>query len=365
MDLAELRARLDRVDADLIGLAAERQRIVSEIGRYKRAQGRQVRDFARERDVLERAARNAAQVGLDPRLAQDLLRQLIEASLATQETERVRALGGGAGRRALVIGGGGRMGRWFAQFLDAQGYGITVADPAGTPDDFTCVPDWRALDLDHDLVVVAAPLRISADVLLELAARRPSGVVFDLGSLKSPLAAGLGALREAGVRVASVHPMFGPSVNVLAGRHVVFVDCGVPEATAIARALFEETMAIPVEMSLAEHDRVMGYVLGLSHALNITFFTALADSHEQAARLAEVSSTTFDRQLAIARGVAGENPHLYYEIQRLNAEAGPALAAFEQALARVLAAIRSGDEAGFVALMDAGRRYLESRPAAP
>ncbi len=361
MDLADLRARLDRVDAELIGLAAQRQRIVSEIGRLKRAQGRPLRDFARERDVLEHAARNATACGLDPKLAQDLLRQLIEASLATQEIERVRALGGGAGQRALLIGGGGRMGRWFAQFLDAQGYAVTVADPAGTPDDFAVLADWRELELDHDLIVVAAPLRASAAILIELAARRPSGVVFDLGSLKSPLAAGIQALREAGVRVASVHPMFGPSVNVLAGRHVVFVDCGVPEATAAARALFEQTMAIPVEMSLAEHDRVMGYVLGLSHALNIIFFTALAESHEQAERLAEVSSTTFDRQFAIARGVAGENPHLYFEIQSLNAEGGPALAALEHAMARVLDAIRNGDEAGFVALMEAGRRYLESR----
>lgn len=363
MDLPELRARLDAVDADLIRLAAERQRIVSEIGRLKRAQGRQVRDFAREREVLEQAARNAQALGLDPALAQDLLRSLIEASLGTQETERVRALGAGAGRPALVIGGGGRMGRWFARFLDAQGYAVTVADPAGTDDGFDCVADWHALDVDHELVVVAAPLRATACVLHELAQRRPRGLVFDLGSLKSPLASGLAALRAAGVRVTSVHPMFGPSVNVLAGRHVVFVDCGVPEATAAARALFEQTMAIPVQMSLAEHDRVMGYVLGLSHALNIGFFTALADSDEHVQHLAEVSSTTFDRQLAIARGVASENPHLYFEIQHLNAEGAPALAALERALARVLATIRAGDEAGFVALMESGRRWIEARPA--
>jgi chorismate mutase/prephenate dehydrogenase len=169
----------------------------------------------------------------------------------------------------------------------------------------------------QDLIVVAAPLRASAAVLSGLAERKPGAVVFDIGSLKSPLRGGLEALRAAGVRVTSIHPMFGPSANVLAGRHVIFIDLGVPEATEAARSLFAHTTAVPVNMSLDEHDRAIGYVLGLSHALNIAFFTALAQSGEMAERLAELSSTTFDRQLAIARGVADENPHLYYEIQRL------------------------------------------------
>jgi chorismate mutase/prephenate dehydrogenase len=359
-ELEQLRARLDEVDTRFIELAAERMSIVAEIGRIKRAAGRQVRDFAREREVLERAAANAAQSGIDPALAQDLLRQLIEASLATQEQERVRALGSGAGRSALVIGGGGRMGRWFARFLDSQGYAVAIADPAGTPDAFPVSSDWRSDALEQDLIVVAAPLRESNAILIELAARRPRGVVFDIGSLKSPLEPGFAALRAAGVAVTSVHPMFGPSANVLAGRHVIFVDLGDCAATAAARALFAETMAIAVEMTLAEHDRLIGFVLGLSHALNIAFFTALADSHEMAARLDQASSTTFDRQLAIARGLASENPRLYFEIQHLNAHGEEARKALEAAVARVLGAVRTGDEARFLELMQAGERYLSA-----
>lgn len=363
MDLKTLRDRLDETDRRLIELAAERQRIVAEIGEIKRSAGRELRDYAREREVLERAARNAEAAGIDPDLARGLLRQLIEASLARQEQDRVRAAAGGSGRRALVVGGAGRMGRWFARFLDAQGFAVEIADPAPSADEF---PQRAALEdgpLDHDLVVVAAPLRVAATVLERLAELRPPGVVFDLGSLKSPLAAGLVALREAGVRVTSVHPMFGPSANVLAGRHVVFVDIGVPEATAFARALFADTLAVPVAMTLDEHDRLIGYVLGLSHVLNIAFFTALAGSEAMAETLARASSTTFDRQLAIARDVAGENPHLYFEIQHLNPHGAAAHRTLESALAQVLDAVRRGDEAGFVAVMEAGRRYLEACPA--
>ena len=43
--LEALRDELDRIDRELVERAAERQRIVSEIGRIKKSAGRQLRDF--------------------------------------------------------------------------------------------------------------------------------------------------------------------------------------------------------------------------------------------------------------------------------------------------------------------------------
>src|SRR5690606_25645143 len=158
-----------------------------------------------------------------------------------------------------------------------------------------------------------------------------------------------------------LHPMFGPDTRLLSGKHVVFVDVGVPEATRQARALFASTRGEKTKMSLDEHDRVMAYVLGLSHALNLAFFTALADSGELVPRLQKLSSTTFDAQLKVASLVARDNPHLYFEIQALNRYGPAALEALRAATERIQKLVADGDEAGFVALMQAGRRYLESR----
>ena len=112
--------------------------------------------------------------------------------------------------------------------------------------------------------------------------------------------------------------MFGPDTELLSGRHVIFIDLGDATALQEARSLFGSTMADLVVMGLDEHDRLIAFVLGLSHALNIAFFTALAESGEAAPRLARMSSTTFDAQLDVATRVAAENPDLYYEIQSLN-----------------------------------------------
>lgn len=361
MTLEELRKRLSEVDRELIGLVAARQKIVAEIGAHKIQNSVPTRDYEREREVLKSAHEQARSLGLDPEIAGEIMELLIRASLTSQEQTRVAAQTSGAGKRVLIIGGAGKMGAWFGHFLASQGYAIEVSDPSPAAVPFVRVADWQQSALDHDLIIVATPMEIAGDVLSALAARRPSGLVIDIGSLKSPLREGLERLVAAGCRVTSIHPMFGPDTRLLSGRHVVFCDVGVPEATRAARALFASTMAEQTEMSVDEHDRLMAYVLGLSHALNLAFFTALASSGELVPRLQRMSSTTFDAQLRVASLVARDNPHLYFDIQALNDYGASSLQALRDATERIQRLVATGDEAGFVELMAAGRRYLEKR----
>jgi len=362
MTLEELRKRLSDVDRELIGLVAARQRIVAEIGALKIRNAVPTRDYEREREVLKSAEDQARALGLEPGIAAEVMALLIRFSLAHQEQTRVAAQTSGAGKRALIIGGAGKMGAWFGQFLASQGFAVVIADPSEAASPYPRVAEWSGSKLDQDLIVVATPMKIAGGILLELAERRPKGLIIDIGSLKSPLRAGLRRLVGAGCKVTSIHPMFGPDTRLLSGRHVVFCDVGVPDATREARALFAPTMAEQLEMSIDEHDRLMAYVLGLSHALNLAFFTALAESGELVPRLQKMSSTTFDAQLKVASLVATDNPHLYFEIQALNDYGGASLTALRAAAERIQQLVQSGDERGFVELMVAGRRYLEGRP---
>jgi chorismate mutase / prephenate dehydrogenase len=358
--LPALRERLNELDRRLLALVAERKAISGEVARVKRATGRPTRDYEREREVIFGIRAAAAELGVSPGLAEDLLRLLIRSSLTTQEHASVVAQGAGSGRRVLVIGGAGLMGRWFVEFLSSQGFAVEVADPAAGA---AGVDDWKKTDLAHDFIVLATPLGITDGILRDLALKRPPGVIFDIGSLKSPLRAGLLALRSHGCKVTSVHPMFGPDTELLSGRHIIFVDLGSAAALTAVQELFAPTMAEQVVMSLDDHDRLIAYVLGLSHALNIAFFTALAESGEAAPQLARLSSTTFDAQLDVASRVARESPELYYEIQSLNDYGAESLEALSQAVERLRTAVLSRDHDAFVALMRRGRDYLQDRKA--
>ncbi|MBA3540384.1 MAG: bifunctional chorismate mutase/prephenate dehydrogenase [Deltaproteobacteria bacterium] len=360
--LDPLRTELGQIDREILELVARRQAVAQKIGQVKREIGMPTRDFRQEKDVVERARAAAVEHGLPGSLGEELILALIRGSLTVQEKDTISAAQGGDGRRALVIGGCGLMGRWFVRYLAAQGFTVEIADPSeDAPAGVAHHHDWQTLTLDHELVVIATPMPATGQILEAMAAKPPTGIVFDVGSLKSPLRRGLAALRDAGAKVTSVHPMFGPDTELLSGRHVIFVDVGVPAATAAARALFEPTMATLVEMDLESHDRVIAYVLGLSHALNIAFFTALAESGEAAPRLALLSSTTFDAQLGVAAKVARENPDLYFEIQTLNDYGTESLAALLYAVERLRSVVRANDLEGFRGLMTKGRSYLASR----
>ena len=361
MSLDDLRRTLGDIDRQILALAAERQRLAREIGATKRTMGKPTRDFVQERQVLERARSQAKAHDVPPELAVSLMELLIRHSLSAQEQDLMVASGGGAGRKALVVGGTGKMGQWFVRFLASQDFAVEIADPAGGLAGFAWHPDWRTITLDHALIVLAAPLLETSRILHELADAPPKGIVFDIGSLKSPLREGLRALQRAGGRVASIHPMFGPSTDLLSGRHVIFVNVGDESANDEVKTLFAPTMATQIDMDLEVHDRLIAYVLGLSHALNLAFVTALADSGEKAERLAELSSTTFDAQLEVASRVAMENPGLYYEIQALNDYGTESLAALLLAVERVRSLVRAGDEAGFAALMERCRAYVQDR----
>lgn len=361
MSLDDLRHELADIDREILALAVERQRLAREIGRTKRAMGKPTRDFVQERQVIERARSIAASLELSPDLAAALLETLIRHSLRAQEHDQVAANAAGAGRRALVIGGSGNMGQWFARFLTSQEFAVEIADPAGPIDGFPWHENWDGLDLDHELIVIAAPLLATNRILLELAQRPPCGTVFDIGSLKSPVRSGLRALRAAGGHVTSIHPMFGPSTDLLSGRHVIFIDVGDTEAVDAAKALFEPTMATRIDMELEDHDRLIAYVLGLSHALNLAFVAALSNSGEKAARLATLSSTTFDAQLDVASRVAAENPNLYFEIQALNDYGTESLAALLYAVERIRSVVRANDQAAFVQLMGECHAYASTR----
>jgi len=360
MSLDDLRANLSSVDRRIVDLIAERQQIVGEIGRNKRSDGTATRDYMREKDVLDMGRKQAEELGLDPDLAENVLRQLIMMSLASQERERVIAEGKGDGQSVLVIGGAGKMGGWFVDFFASQGFATSIADP-GVAEGPGMFGDWTDAGVDYDVIVVAAPLAVSGRILAQLAVLKPPGLIFDIGSLKSPLIDGLEELRAAGCKVTSLHPMYGPDTRLLSGRHLIFCDAGCEAATRAARDMFSATMVDQIDMGLEDHDRMIAYVLGLSHALNIAFFTALAESGEAAPQLAKMSSTTFDSQLLVSEAVAHDNPHMYFEIQHLNKFGAAPLDALSEAANRIRELVSAGDEQGFVDLMHKGRDYFSMR----
>ena len=345
-DLDALREQIRKLDEEIVTRAAERVELARRVGEIKREQALPTVDFAQERLVLERARAAALERGLAPEIAEDMLAQLIRASVIAQDMDRLRHAAVGAGRKAVVVGGAGRMGRWLTKFLAAQGFDVGILDLAASDRENS----WSINALPSaDLVICATPPAATAELYREWAARPPAGLVVDIASIKTPLIEPIRALRSAGARVASIHPMFGPSVVLLREADVVICETGDAEAAEEAQLLFRSTTARMVRMPIEEHDRVMADVLSLAHATAIAFACALPESEHP------VRSTTFQALEALAAAVVRESPEVYFEVQAENPHSAAALERMRAALDRISAAVRGRDAGAFGAILGEGR----------
>jgi chorismate mutase / prephenate dehydrogenase len=354
--VAGLRRRLEELDRQLIALAAERVELARAVGEAKLRDGQPTVDYAQERVVLERGRAAARAHGLAEPVAEDLLFGLIRASVTAQEADRVRAAGVGTGKQAVVVGGAGRMGVWFDRFLSALGYRTAVLDPAASASEND---RGEAALPGADIVLCATPPRLTAGLYERWCENPPRGVVIDIASIKTPLIGPIARLREAGARVASIHPMFGPATLLLRDADVVVCDTGDAEAQAEVEALFAPTTARLVGLPLVEHDRVMADLLALAHAAAIGFAVALPAADHA------VRSTTFQALEEISGRVVRESPSVYYEIQTANPHAAAALTRLREALDRVADMVMRKDAAGFTALMEEGQRRTPGGRRAP
>ncbi len=78
LDLDAIRVGIDDVDRRIVALLAERQRLVGQVLDYKRVRHMAVVDRAREDRMLDAIEVTAAAHGLDPRVARQVLRTIID-----------------------------------------------------------------------------------------------------------------------------------------------------------------------------------------------------------------------------------------------------------------------------------------------
>lgn len=349
-NIEDLRSGMRRIDDSIMELIGERLKIAEKIGVIKAAAGKGVRDVAVERATLERFRVLADMIGLSPEAAEDICRILTEQSISVQASI---PRGSSERKNIAIIGGQGQMGRMMQRLLGRSGHEIIVIDPAAK--------NGRSLRdaAESDIVIVSVPISSVSEVLRDLdKVCRNDALIFDISSLKSPF---LHMLKDMATRrrVCSVHPMFGPSVRSMHGRNLIVCDCGSDDAVNMAVELMKDQGADIRVIPVDQHDRYMSYVLGLSHIVNIAFFTVLERSGIPFREICSVASTTFDKMIDTNMSVALEDPHLYYEIQHLNINRDRMLSELGDAIRAVSDAALSDDPEEFGDLMLRGRGYLE------
>ena len=349
MTLEDVRKEIEGIDMEILSLMKRRLELAEEVGRDKVARSAPVRNIVQEKNVIDRYRGYALEHGMNPVYAEHICKILMQESIEVQASlPRTTS----EMHHIAIIGGYGKMGRWFADLLRQSGHRVDIIDPSSgnglTIDD----AKWS------DTVIVSVPISRTKGILEKLDSICPDdALIFDIASLKSPF---IDALEDMGKRrrVCSVHPMFGPSAESMYDRNLLVCNCGSDEAVDAVMGLLGNHGADVRTMPVRDHDRYMSYVLGLSHAVNIAFFTVLDRSGIDFGDMRSVASTTYNKLMDTNESVALEDPYLYYEIQHLNAYREDMLNEFNRAVHDVVDAALADSPEAFKELMDKGREYF-------
>lgn len=86
MSLEDLRKKIDKTDAEIVKLIAERVRIAREIGREKQKEGKQIEDISREKKVIEHVTRIAGEESLNQAGIEAIYRQIMMVTKSLEGT---------------------------------------------------------------------------------------------------------------------------------------------------------------------------------------------------------------------------------------------------------------------------------------
>lgn len=328
-ELNKLRDDIAVLDESIVKLVAERMQLAEKIGQHKINHNLIIKAYDVEKNVISRYENLGNKHGISKKLATELSKMMIDQACKVQEKKKLANVARSYQKvnspgNALVAGGFGNMGRWFCNFLQSFGYNVYIADTQPNPPNQT---GWQTVDLssfvkkssEKDLIAICTPIETTSKVLKEITKIGTKSLVFDVCSLKSPILENLKNAQNKLPGLVSIHPMFGPDVDLLVGENILICDIGNADATKKAINLFSQTTANIYETSPENHDELMSQILGLSHFTNLLFSLTLAKSKVDINELIHAKSTTFNKQLKVALDVCSENPELYFDIQRLNA----------------------------------------------
>jgi prephenate dehydrogenase len=246
--------------------------------------------------------------------------------------------------RIGVIGGTRGMGRWFAGFLRKQGYAVAVCDEK------TKLTPAELAD-SCDVVVVSVPIGITVGIIQQIGPLlKEESLLMDLTSLKAaPVEAMLKYSRS---EVIGCHPLFGPQVRSIRGRHIALCPARTKRWLHWLQSVLRKAGVLIVETTPEEHDRRMALVQGLNHLNSLLMGMVLSETGVRPAELSLFSTPAFEEKMKLVKKILRPHVRLSAEIMMLNPDTDPILDRYEQMLSELKTLVRNKDTEGLITLME-------------
>ena len=179
-------------------------------------------------------------------------------------------------------------------------------------------PALRSRLPEADCLILSTPIHTLPTLVRRYGeALSPGALLCDVGSIKEPVEEAMRGLGREDLELLGIHPLFAPTLP-LRGQNIAFVPTRTgPRSEALLGILAAEGANL-VRMTAEEHDALMAFSQGLSHALVTALGRVAQRRGLDLGRLLRIS-TPFNRCLLLLLGrMASFDAGLYAEIQVAN-----------------------------------------------
>lgn len=225
--------------------------------------------------------------------------------------------------RVAVIGGSGKMGRWFARFLLQEGNEVTITGrnegklrEAQQQLGVEASTDNVAAIKNAQAVLISVPIENFDTVVKQIGPyTHPEQAIIDITSIKASPVEMMHKHIKSGLVLGS-HPVFGPGAKDITSRSFILTPTN-DEEEALAQKVkqYLETRGARVTlMSPEEHDEIMAVILGLAHFIAIVSADTLL-SFNRLQQMGAIGGITFKLLLTLTESVISEEPEFYASLQ--------------------------------------------------
>jgi len=224
--------------------------------------------------------------------------------------------------KIAIIGGSGKMGRWFANFLSEDGKEVIIT--GRNQRKLLEIKQQLGVEVatnteavkNADAVLISVPIANFEEVVEQIHPYiHPEQVIIDITSIKVFPVEIMHKYIKTGTTLGA-HPMFGPGARDMTNHNFVLTPTNEVE-TALAqkiRGYLETRGARVTVMTPQEHDEMMSVILGLSHFIAIVSADTLL-SLDNLKQLEAIGGSTYKVLLTLAGSVISEEPELYASLQ--------------------------------------------------
>ncbi|BAZ48425.1 prephenate dehydrogenase [Nostoc sp. NIES-4103] len=256
-------------------------------------------------------------------------------------------------RRVTIIGGRGRMGRFFTEQLAAVGHNVSVLEQE----------DWEYADqlLHHaELVLVSVPIAHTVDVIKRAAKYLSSTTALcDITSIKTlPTQA---MLEHHYGPVMGLHPMFGPNIKSFLGQKVVVCAGRNDESFQWLLDLIKSQGGEIIACTPEEHDQMMVIIQATQHFCRFSLGVFLAQVNVDIERSLSMSTPNYRQEIEIVKRLFSQNPHLCVEIMLASEERCQAISFLADTYSHLATLVKNKDRAALIKEFKATQVFINHK----